>query len=203
MIPEDLGPLGDFYRAKFMLQCLEMGAGHELPDTMDWARVDMAADETLRQALVIGATQAEFAFIIAGQEAGNLRRKVVQRHIRRWLEIAEDQVVDGPVVPLWRRFVTSDDVSVSLLYPDPGSQIVDTADAFVAGLNWSKDGGRSALVWGMAHPDRAREAFEIPRRLKTRIERISTRAVDFEVEAAEAQTFVDHIVEQYGGLPWG
>jgi hypothetical protein len=92
-------------------------------------------------------------------------------------------------------------VSRSFLYPDPDQQIVDVEQAFQAGLNWANDGGQSALVWGLHHPDEARRAFDIPRRLRARIERLSTIAVDFDVEAAEAAKRVDYIIQEYGSLP--
>jgi hypothetical protein len=197
----DLGPLGDFYQAKFLEQCLAIGAGRELPETIDWARVDMAVDEILRQMLVTGATQQEFARSIAGIAAGGSGTSGLDSYLRDRLEIAERQVRDGPIVPLWRRFVTSCDVSRSFLYPDPDQQIVDVEQAFQAGLNWANDGGQSALVWGLHHPDEARRAFDIPRRLRARIERLSTIAVDFDVEAAEAAKRVDYIIQEYGSLP--
>lgn len=204
MIPEELGPIGDFFNGNFMMQLRAMGVAlPDVPNTMDWARADMAVDETLRQLLVIGATQPRLARFVAGLEAGDSRRGRVQREIRHWREIAEAQLADGQVIPVWRRFVTSSDVSVSLLYPDPGTQIIDSTDAFAACLAWARDGGRSALAWGLTYPEEARAAFNVPRRLKARIERISTRAADFDIEAAEAQRQVDYIVEEYGGLPNG
>lgn len=197
----DRGPIADFFEAKFILQLGVTGADPEMPDEIDWARADMAVDETLRQLLVIGATQERFAWFIAGEEIGDPRRQKVRRAVTAWLEIAEAQVEDGPITPLWRRFVNSDDVSASLLYPDPGTQIVDSFEAFEAGLSWAMDGGRTALAWGLAHPEAARAAFDLSRRQKARIEGLSSREVDFDFEASEAQVLMDYINEEYGGLP--
>lgn len=201
MLVDDLGPVGDTLVAKFMAQCVASGAGPDLPKTIDWVRSDMAVDETLREMLVIGATQPALARFIAAHETGVWRERRVNRQLLDWLEVAEGQVDNGQIVPLWRRFVTSDDVSVSLLYPDHEGQIVTVVDALGAGLQWAQDGGRSALAWGLAHPHAAREAFDIPRRLKARIERVSSRVVDFDVEAAHAQEIVA-VMRRDGGGVW-
>jgi hypothetical protein len=197
----DLGPLGDFFQAKFMHQCVAIGAGQQTPETISWARVDMAVDETLRKMLVTGATQPEFARSLAAVAAGGSQKRRLSRYLHDRLQIAELQVRSGPIIPLWRRFVTSTDVNQSLLYPDDGGQVVDAAEAFLAGLGWANDGGQSALVWGVHHPEEARKAFDIPRRLKARIERLSTIPVDFDAEAEEAASAVDYIIREYGRLP--
>lgn len=197
----DLGPLGHFYQAKLVKQFLAVGPGPEPPERIDWARVDMAVDETLRQLLVTGATQTAYARWIVGVAAGGSKRRRIRRYLEDRLEIAEQQVRDGQIIPLWRRFVSSSDVSVSVLYPDPDQEIVHAGQAFLAGLDWANDGGQSALVWGLYNADEAREAFNIPRRLRARIERLSTRAVDFDVEAEEAAASVDYIIQEYGRFP--
>ena len=197
----DRGPIAGFFGAKFILQLKATDADPEMPSEMDWARADMAVDETLRQLLVIGATQKRLAWFIAGEEIGDPGRRKVRKALAGWLEIADAQVEGGPITPLWRRFVNSDDVSASLLYPDPGTQIVDSSEAFNAGLSWAMDGGRTAMAWGLAHPARARAAFDLSRRQKARIERLSSREVDFDFEAIAAQTLMDYIDEEYGGLP--
>jgi hypothetical protein len=195
----DLGLLGPFYRAKYFHQVRALGL-REPPERIEWARIDMAVDELLREMLVIGADQPDFALSIAKTAARDegIKRK---QYLRRRLQIAEKQVLDGAIMPLWRRFADSSDPSVSFLYPEPNGQVVDAGEGFVTGLEWANDGGQSAMIWGLNHPREARSAFEIPRRLRARIERLSSIAVDFDVEAALAQQKVDYILREYGRLP--
>jgi hypothetical protein len=195
----DLGPLGEFFLAKYLQHCHALGL-RQPPERIEWARIDMAVDELLRMMLVAGATQPAFARSIAKLAARDEGMRL-KPYLRQRLGIAERQVADGTITPLWRRFVHSDDPSGSLLYPEPEGQIVDALDGFQAGLLWSNDGGQSALVWGLEHPDGARAAFDIPRRLRARIERLSTIAVDFEVQATEIESQVDYILQEYGRLP--
>lgn len=195
----DLGLLGPFYQAKYFRQVSALGL-REPPERIEWARIDMAVDELLREMLVIGAAQQDFALSIAKTAARDegVKRK---QYLRRRLQIAEEQVSDGAIMPLWRRFVNSSDPSVSFLYPQPSGQVVDAIEGFMAGLEWANDGGQSAMIWGLNHPNEARSAFEIPRRLRARIERLSTIEVDFDAQASLAQQKVDYILQEYGRLP--